>query len=203
MEFLERCGAEVETYAEFNLDEGCPWWNKLKIHCFYRRCCRSRIGNDIFCWRGFLMSGASLSCPKSRVSYKAVSNSYYRLILKLRRMMKGDAMDDWFQNTATPSKGEWPSRLWGNSCNVPAIAAKGIHYQRKNGYGWRSVSRIELDPFPLHPNNQNLNLIQCNEKGPQTLGTFFPCIEFLFLASPRNMTVTASFQASTQIQSSV
>ena len=28
------------------------------------------------------------------VSYKAVSNSYYRLILKLRRMMKGDAMDD-------------------------------------------------------------------------------------------------------------
>ena len=89
-------------------------------------------------------------------------------------------MDDWFQNTATPSKGEWPSRLWGNSCNVPAIAAKGIHYQRKNGYGWRSVSRIELDPFPLHPNNQNLNLIQCNEKGPQTLGTFFPVLNFCF-----------------------
>ena len=57
---------------------------------------------------------------------------------------------------------------------------KGIHYQRKNGYGWRSVSRIELDPFPLHPNNQNLNLIQCNEKGPQTLGTFFPVLNFCF-----------------------
>ena len=44
----------------------------------------------------------------------------------------------------------------------------------------RSVSRIELDPFPLHPNNQNLNLIQCNEKGPQTLGTFFPVLNFCF-----------------------
>ena len=38
----------------------------------------------------------------------------------------------------------------------------------------------ELSPFPLHPNNQNLNLIQCNEKGPQTLGTFFPVLNFCF-----------------------
>ncbi|OUO72500.1 sigma-70 family RNA polymerase sigma factor [Anaeromassilibacillus sp. An250] len=95
MEFLERCGAEVETYAEFNLDEGLPLMEQienplllqalLQIKDWERHILLARLLDE----RSFIELSKNLG-----VSYKAVSNSYYRLILKLRRMMKGDAMHD-------------------------------------------------------------------------------------------------------------
>ena len=95
MEFLERCGAEVETYAEFNLGEGLPLMEQienplllqalLQIKDWERHILLARLLDE----RSFIELSKNLG-----VSYKAVSNSYYRLILKLRRMMKGDAMDD-------------------------------------------------------------------------------------------------------------
>ena len=95
MEFLERCGAEVETDAEFNLDEGLPLMEQienplllqalLQIKDWERHILLARLLDE----RSFIELSKNLG-----VSYKAVSNSYYRLILKLRRMMKGDAMDD-------------------------------------------------------------------------------------------------------------
>ena len=84
MEFLERCGAEVETYAEF-IENPLLLQALLQIKDWERHILLARLLDE----RSFIELSKNLG-----VSYKAVSNSYYRLILKLRRMMKGDAMDD-------------------------------------------------------------------------------------------------------------